>query len=122
MSDYETRERMEFNAKYREVERLPLAERKENAKAFFEAMRDRPELVAERVGWLLDGNYGYGGMKAAEEVLKRPRMNRMAWLTQAVAVHEWQCPVDMQIRMWKKLTKDQKEALDNAILAELKGK
>lgn len=122
MSDYEMRERMEFNDKYREVAALPLADRKAAAKMFFEAMRDEPELVAERIGWLLAGNYGYGGMKAAEEVLKNKRMNRMAWLTQAVGVCEWQCPQDMQIRMWKKLTKEQKEALDNAILAELKGK
>lgn len=39
-----------------------------------------------------------------------------------MSIHEWGCPLDMQIRMWKKLTKEQKEALDNAILDELKGK
>lgn len=114
-AEYERREFQEANRRLSEVERAPLADRKEAAAEFFEAMRDHPDLVAERVGWLLGGNYGYGQMQMAKRVLGSPRMNRVAALTQMVAAFEWSAPGAMTRAALKKLTKGQQAALDRAV-------
>lgn len=119
-AEYERRELSEADQRLREVERAPLADRKEAAAKFFEAMRDDPELVAERVGWLLAGNYGYGQMLMAKRVLGRPRMNRSAALTHMVAAFEWSTPSPMAMAGWKKLTKAQQAALEKAVQAEIR--
>lgn len=110
-SEYEHRELMSAIAREREVERAPLAERKEAQREFLEAMRERPEIVAERIGWLLGGNYGYGAMKRAKQVLGSPRMNREAALTVMIAVHEWMTPGRMAVEAWKKLSPAEKSRL-----------
>lgn len=119
-AEYERRELQEAQQRLTEVERAPLADRKEAASEFFEAMRDRPEVVAERVGWLLDGNYGYGQMMLAKRVLGSPRMNRSAALTQMVAAYEWSSPSALTRASWKKLTKGQQAALEKAVQAAIK--
>ena len=92
-----------------------MADRKEAQAAFFEAMRDDPALVAERLGWLLDGNYGYGPMLLAKRALASPRMNRSAALTQMVGAFEWQSPDDMSRAAWKKLSAGEKARLESAV-------
>ena len=114
--DYEDREAREHQRALREVESAPLVDRKEACAQFHEAMRDRPEIVGERVGWLLDGNYGYGSMRAAERVLALgPRANKVAQLTHLIGALEWRCPARMAISAWKKLTAEQRRALDAAV-------
>lgn len=119
-AEYERRELAEANQRLHEVERASLADRKEAAAEFFEAMRDRPEVVAERVGWLLNGNYGYGQMQMAKRVLKSPRMNRSAALTHMIAAFEWSTPDAMARAGWKKLTKGQQAALEKAVQGAIK--
>jgi len=119
-AEYERRELQEAQQRLTEVERAPLADRKEAAAEFFEMMRDHPEIVAERVGWLLDGNYGYGQMLKAKQILGSPRMNRSAALTHMVAAYEWSTPNAMAIAGWKKLTKGQQVALDKAVQGAIK--
>jgi hypothetical protein len=118
--EYERRELAEANQRLREIEKAPLADRKEAAATFFEAMRDQPEIVGERVGWLLDGNYGYGQMLMAKRVLSSPRMNRAAALTHMVAAFEWSTPNAMARAGWKKLTASQQAALDRAVLKAIR--
>lgn len=118
--NYEGREIDSFLADLARVEKAPLADRKEGARHFAQAMGHDPELVAERVGWLLDGNYGQGSYIKAREVARSPRMNRVAWLTQTVGALEWQSPWAMTRAAWKKLTKAQKDALDHAVMRALK--
>jgi hypothetical protein len=101
--------------KMQEVARASLTDRQEARKAFGEAMAEDPALVAERVGWLIDGNYGFGEMIKAKQVIASPRMNRRAALTQMVGVYEWNCPGDFGVDAWKKLTGGQKAALDAAL-------
>lgn len=104
-----------------EVEKAPLAERKDAAKEFFEAMRDTPDIVGERVGWLIDGNYGYGAMlKAKQTLAASKRANKAAQLNVLIAALEWRCPGAMAVAMWKKLTPAEKAKLDHAIQAEIK--
>jgi len=45
-------ELQQFRKKMEEVEKLPLAERKENAKEWFKDLSDNYMMIAERVGWL----------------------------------------------------------------------
>jgi hypothetical protein len=119
-AEYERRELADAQRKLTEVEKAPLAERKEAAAEFLTAMRDHPDIVAERIGWLLDGNYGYGAMKKAKQILGSPRMNRSAALTHMVAAFEWSSPNAMTVAAWKKLTKPQQAALERAVQAAIR--
>ena len=113
-AEYERREITEAQQKLREVQRAPLADRKEAQEEFLGAMRD-PELVAERVGWLIAGNYGYGPMLLAKRTVASPRMNRVAALTQMIGAYEWQCPEDMARAAWKKLSAGEQARLEKAV-------
>lgn len=118
---YEHREWQEYHRKITEVEKAPLHERKEAAKEFYEAMANDPALVGERIGWVLNGSYGYGAMQVAKRVLgMSKRANKAAHLNTMVAALEWNAPGKMVAAMWKKLTPGQKTALDKAILHEIK--
>lgn len=113
--EYTTRVLGEAYAHARQVEKAPLGERKEARENFQEAMASDPALVAERIGWLIDGNYGYGEMLKAKQVIASPHMNRRAALTHMVGLYEWQCPGAFSVDAWKKLTGSQKQALDAAV-------
>lgn len=97
------------------INAAPLLERKENQERFLDAMTIDPALVAERIGWLIDGNYGYGPMLLAKRIVTSPRMNRVAALSQLICVFEWRCPRIMGVAAWKKLAVSQKAALKEAI-------
>jgi hypothetical protein len=114
-AEYESRMFREAAAREREVDRAPLSDRREAQREFLSAMATDPAVVAERIGWLVDGNYGYGEMQLARRVVANPRMNRESALTQLVAVYEWQCPRRMAVEAWKKLTRPQKEELSEAV-------
>jgi hypothetical protein len=114
-AEYESSERRRAMLDEQRIERAPLSDRKEAQAAFHEVMARDPAVVAERISWLIDGNYGYGQMQIARQVVGSPRVNREAALTQLVAVYEWQCPRRMAVDAWKKLTPAQKKALSAAV-------
>lgn len=114
-AEYERKATGEAHSRRMEIEGAPLSERKEAQGEFFEIMKRDPALVAERLGWLIDGNYGYGEMQLAKQVVVSPRMNRRASLTQLVGLYEWQVPAVMVNASWKKLTGAEKAALDAAV-------
>lgn len=116
---YEMREAAEFHNQMMSADKAPLHERKAACAEFLEAMKD-PELVAERIGWLLDGNYGYGSMQAAKRAIANKRANRPALLTHLIGTLEWQCPARMAAGAWKKLTKEEQAALDKAVKAAIR--
>jgi hypothetical protein len=113
--EYEANEIRQAHADQARIERASLADRQEAARNFYRVMSDDPATVAERLGWLFDGNYGKGQQLTAQAIIKRSRMNRAAALTTLVAAFEWQCPANMAIAAWKKLTKQQKQMLDDAL-------
>lgn len=113
--EYEQREIRAAHKQIDEVNKAPLADRKEAAAEFYEAMAERPRLVGERVSWLLDGNYGYGSMLLAKNILSHKRMNRVAALTQMVGVFEWQSPEVMTRQVWKRLSPGEKNELARAV-------
>lgn len=114
-AEYEQNERDWALANERRVDRAPLGDRKAARDAFHEAMAEDPATVAERISWMLAGNYGFGQMMVAKEAVAAKRMNREALLTQMVGVFEWQCPRDMGRAAWTKLTPAQKRALSAAV-------
>lgn len=113
--EYEQREIAMAHRQMDEVRNAPIADRREAQAHYFEVMRDTPDLIGERLGWLFDGNYGYGAMMLARRILKSPRMNRVAALTQMIGVFEWQCPEDRTRQAWKRLTGREKDALARAV-------
>ena len=117
---YEAREFHSFMKDMKEVEKLPLGERKANARDFALTLHNDPELVAERVGWLLNGSYGAGSYAQAQQVARSPRMNQAAWLVQTVAALEWHVPPKMTIAAWKTLSMAQRTKLDRLIKKEIK--
>lgn len=114
-AEYERRTLDEAIQREREIDAQSLADRKEAQAQFLEAMRERPDVVAERIGWLLDGNYGRGEMQVARNTTSR--MNRPAIFTQLIAVYEWQCPRRMAIDAWKKLSAGEKARLQSEVEA-----
>jgi hypothetical protein len=91
----------------------PLADRKEAQATFLEAMATEPKIVAERIEWLLEGNYGHGQMLMAQRATKR--MNRAALWTQLVAVFEWRCPRNLASAAWQKLSGTQQARLQRLV-------
>jgi hypothetical protein len=111
-------EQNELAIAYRDEERInhePLRDRKECQSNFLEAMATDPALIAERIGWVINGSYGYGPMLLAKRLIASPHSNRVAGLNLLVGVFEWRCPRAMGVAAWKKLTKTQQHDLDSAI-------
>jgi len=119
-AEYLRRERASFIKQLNEVEKAPLAERKEDTASFAEALKKDPELVVERLGWLLNGSYGKGSYDAAHEVIRRPRGNHGAWLVQVIGALEWRAPQKGVIAAWKKLTAKEQAHLKRLIDKEVK--
>ena len=120
--EYEMRESREYQRQIQEVERASLSERKEAAADFLEAMRDHPDTVGERVGWLIDGNYGKGAYDAARRVLAMSkRANKAAMLTHMIAALEWRCPARAATAAWKKLSPEEKRRLDTVVRSAIAG-
>jgi hypothetical protein len=117
-AEYEAREANEAHRRTMEIERAPLKDRKEARAEWLEAMRD-PSLVAERISWLIDGNYGYGQMQQAKRVIANKRLNREAALCQLIARYEWMCPGNFAADAWKSLSKAEQAALSVAIAKEI---
>jgi hypothetical protein len=115
-NDYENRSLTEAYRHMRDVEEAPLKDRKDAQKEFLDAMRTDPAIIAERLGWLFDGNYGYGEMMKARQILTmRGNANKAASLNQLVGAYEWRCPPAMTVAAWKKLSASEKNLLDRAI-------
>ena len=123
---------MESNAQYHndelvllarqvaEVAAQPLADRKEAEDDCYQAMQ-HPAMVAERINWCLAGNYGYGAMVQMRRIAFAKRGNRPAQAMQLIAALEWACPQGHCIKAWKRLTREDREALDYRIKIELDG-
>jgi len=87
---YETQELRLLDAKIKEVETAPLDERRLNADILRQVYKDQPEVFAERVGWLIMGNYGKGAQLRAESILKMNRnANKAAGLAILTAALEY---------------------------------
>ena len=112
--EYEQNERRIFLRDIARIETASLGDRRAARGEFLADMRKHPEIVAERIGWLLAGNYGAGAQMAAQEVLAS-RMNKQAWLVQTIACLDWQCPRRLAADAWKALSDAEKRALQREV-------
>lgn len=120
-SDYEASEARMFHAQLREPDKNSLADRREACSEFLETMRSDPDIIGERIGWLFSGEFGFGAQRAAISVLHSGgRSNKAAQLTQMIAALDFQCPVTMSAKSWKKLSAGEKKALDKEIQAAIR--
>jgi hypothetical protein len=117
-TEYQRREALMLAAVLRECAAAPLADRRE-AEANWRAAMRTPDLVAERVRWLLAGHYGYGAYRRAWNIAESPRMNRAVALGQMIAAIEWRCPPAHAARAWRSLAAADQNAVNDAILAAI---
>lgn len=115
-AQYEMNEAKLLQAQLLRVEKAPLSERQEARTDYQDMMATTPNLIADRIGWILEGNYGFGAMKKAESILAS-RGNKIAQLSMLLASLEFSCPANFAAQAWNKLTLDQKLALEKAIQA-----
>ena len=117
-SDYHRQELVALSRQIAQCAAASLNDRKEAEQDAFELMCN-PGIVAERLEWLIDGNYGYGAMVRAREIAKAKRGNRAAQAMQLLAALECGCPQGHAIKAWKRLSREQREALDFRVLMVL---
>ena len=118
-AEYEAQEARRLAKQLEEVECAPLADRQEARNNWQRAIAEDPALVGERIGWILNGSYGFGACKAAVEIVNGTIRNKPA-LAQLVAALEWLCPNGYARQAWRNLNAKQKKALDRAIIAAMK--
>lgn len=125
MNDREYRDR-EIGKAMREIgalDRDPLQDRQAARAEWREALRSTPEIVGERVGCLLAGNYGYGSYCIATDKVLNPikggKFNLVAFLGQMIAALEWRCPGGFARQAWNQLTKEEQERVNGLIQDEI---
>lgn len=123
-AEYERRERLLFIAALKEVEsewktHSPIV-KETLTQEFLDAMAKDPDVIRQRIEWLLEGHYGKGAYDVAHEVVANKRMNREAWLTHTVGAIEWDVPQHIASSTWKKLTEKQKKSLDASVRRAMK--
>jgi hypothetical protein len=118
-SDYDFRERAEFNRQIQEVERAPLTERKEGFAEYLDDLKNNPALVAERIGWLLNGSYGKGSYDVARQIINSPRMNQTAALGVIIAALEWRCSNALARKAYNALSSTEQAKLNSLIKEEI---
>ena len=97
-----------------------LTDRQAARSEYHDDMKHSPELVAERVRWLLNGDYGYGAYLIANAIVESSsRYNKVAALSQAIAAFEWQCPALFARQAYLKLSKPEQQKIDRLIGAEI---
>jgi hypothetical protein len=111
-AEYEQREAELLAQKLRVLSEAPKNDRHERANAWLEAMRKDPKIVAQRVGWLIDGNYGYGSYMRVQDIWRAPRADKISALRNLVGALEWLCPLSTAMTMYEKLTKKERETLN----------
>ena len=100
-----------------EIEALPMVERRENYQEFTADMATMPQVIAERIGWLLNGSYGFGQMILAQRALDA--RNPKAHLFQLIAIFEWRTGRSYAAKAWRLASEATKEALNKTIDAEI---
>ena len=116
IDEYDQHEVRMTQRKLDALDKQPLADRKEARREFKAAMASNPNLVANRIDWMLDGNYGRGPYVMARQVMgMTSRANKAAMLTQMIAGLDWSCPDRFARTAYKKLTQEQQDLLTSKV-------
>jgi len=84
-------------------------------KLFAEHAADDPELVAERISWLLAGHYGKGAYDRACELVGSRFVKPTTHLIALIATLEWMVPQSRVNEAIKELTHEQLKRLHDAV-------
>lgn len=115
---YHLREMQALRAQMLRNELAPLSDRQEAQAEAAELMRDTT-MTADRIQWVLSGNYGFGAMLEMRRIAVARRGNREAAAMQLLTALDCPCPQRHAIAAWKGLTPDQQSALAAAVLEVL---
>lgn len=116
-AQYHARELTAAHNHYQEINNAPVNDRKEAYATLLETCQTDPALIAERIGWLFNGSYGYGEMHLAINATRA--RNPKPELFALIATFEWQAGHYFARKAYLALTKAQKDALNNAIDKEI---
>ena len=116
--EYEQREAQMFADHLHMIEALPVYERKEAMAQFLDTCRTDAALVAERIAWLLGGNYGFGAYVASRQMVDSMRNPKPA-LFYLIASLEWQTGDYYAAKCWQALTEVERERLNELIGVEV---
>lgn len=118
---YEENEYRRYFAEIKRIEQAPILQRKEAQKDYMDALVSCPEIIAERIGWLFNGSYGWAEQQQALKVLNSPRMNRIAALSIMIAQKDHFCPARFAVNAYRKLSKKQQQRINELIQREIEG-
>jgi len=116
--EYENYEHRLFLKQLQEVEDLPLSERRENRIEYVNDLTNNPEIIIDRIGWIINGTYGFGPYNAFKKLSKR--MNRRAWLFIVLAAIEWGVSNEFSRGVWNDLPKELQNKINAGIDEEIK--
>jgi len=122
MKDHEYVEckRREYARRLVEIERASKADKLEAAAEFEKSLTEHPWIIAERIGWLLTGCYGWAEAEAANRVLTlSKKANKKAMLFQMIGRLEWSCPVYYINKAWKEISAEAQVAIKELIDQEI---
>jgi len=108
-----------LNNQIEECGKLSKTEKQENKQLLLDTWIDTPEVFADRIGWILNGTYGYGAMYKAIQLADNKRCNRIAGLSIILSAIEYSVTSVNSVKAWKELNKEQQEKLSSLIQAEL---
>lgn len=120
-AEYERDNVQRFQNRLREVEGQSASDRAEGRKDWFEAMTQYPEQIGTRMGWLINGEYGFGEREKARQIVGNTRSNRHAALSQLFAALEYNTPHREAAAAWNAMTPDQQKkyfAMVSRVLAQ----
>ena len=112
---YEQNERKRLMTQLIEITKLPVADRTASKAEYLNTLQNDTNLLTQRVGWLLNGNYGYGGYLVANEIALNHRCNRPANLAILTAQLEWQITPSQARHAFSQLSEGRKEEITEAI-------
>jgi hypothetical protein len=115
---YEEQEWKRANISYYDKEKLPKWDRQQGYKDLLADVIASPELISDRINWLLNGTYGYGEMKIAEQAIQLNK-NPNSVLFDLIAHWEWYTSAYYARKVYKNLTKEQQNNLNKLVSEEV---
>lgn len=112
--EYIANEKRIFLAAMARAERGSPKEKREAFEGWRNALQD-PELIAERIGWLLAGHYGKGAYDAAWEAVDSRFIKPTTSLLAIIAALEWMVPRTMALKAEQQITPSQLAAVFGAV-------
>lgn len=120
MTTYKTREILRTASEISRIESQPLKHKREASQEFFDRLVNFPDLVANQISWIFNGDYGYGYQEIAMSYFDRPkRFNINANLIKLIGIAEYRCPARQARQAYNMLSITQKNDINKLIDKEV---